>query len=774
MPLFNVTQVQNGTGLGDFMFGDPYGGADHRIFGNSGDDVIYGDADYFHIIHGTSAASAFNITDGTAFWSKYENAEIRNATTVPHTSLYVAPEAGTTVWYKVTVAAGATITLDVDFGYDPTIIGGDSLDVELRILADDGLTELAAAGGGFENPGDLRFQSGADPFLQHTFVAAGVYLIQVGSDFGNANFGPFAGGEEFLLNVSLTGQSTTGGNPISGDDILIGGVGNDHIDGGGGDDNIQGGEGYDTIIGGTGNDYLVGDLGNDDFYILGNGSGVDIIIGGDGEDTLDLSRMTQSVWVNLASTGDQVQTRDGTVWRRMADMTGVEDITGTSFHDQFYGDGLGNRISGGAGNDTIYGRAGADTLTCGDGNDSVYGEADGDLLIAGAGTDDLNGGTGDDSLTYTSIFDVGAGLDTLDGGTGTDLFYADVFTHMMWVDLQTSGVELYTKSGTAWVAVANVRNIENISATRFNDEIHGDAKNNEFYGWDGNDTLDGRGGVDTIHGGKGYDTLIGGDLADILDGGADNDTFVFGSNFTGVDIVEGGTGHDTVDCSAFITKAWVDLTFAGAEVYTFNGGWKAIANTNSIENVFGSAVADELYGNDTGNTLIGGGGNDIIQGRKYADVLTGGSGSDTFKFSAGDTSLNGMFASEIITDFAKGAVGVGDEIDYGVNLAVGGSAATATVNQARINAATGVATFAAGSGTHISDAVADVLASFTAGGDAAGEFAFFRVNNAGPVWMVISDGVAGTTGGNDVFLQLTGVTSVNSINITAGDVTILG
>jgi len=107
-----------------------------------------------------------------------------------------------------------------------------------------------------------------------------------------------------------------------------------------------------------------------------------------------------------------------------------------------------------------------------------------------------------------------------------------------------------------------------------------------------------------------------------------------------------------------------------------------------------------------------------------------------------------------------------------VALTIGGSAAAATNTQASINATTGVATFAAGSGVILDDALTDIATRFTAATNTAGEFALFRVNNADNFYMFISDGAVGVTD-NDVVVELIGVTTIGSINLTGGDFTII-
>ena len=126
-----------------------------------------------------------------------------------------------------------------------------------------------------------------------------------------------------------------------------------------------------------------------------------------------------------------------------------------------------------------------------------------------------------------------------------------------------------------------------------------------------------------------------------------------------------------------------------------------------------------------------------------------------------------------IPSFTAGALGTGDLIDYTSALSIGGLAGTATASQASINQTTGVATFAAGSGTTLADALADVAASLSKAGDHAGAMAFFQVNGTGNENLFISDGTPGLTS-TDVVLSLAGISSINSIDLANGNLTVLG
>ncbi len=195
-----------------------------------------------------------------------------------------------------------------------------------------------------------------------------------------------------------------------------------------------------------------------------------------------------------------------------------------------------------------------------------------------------------------------------------------------------------------------------------------------------------------------------------------------------------------------------------------------VIGNNSNNKLTGNFYANSLSGLSGADNLIGGGGNDTLNGGSGADKVTGGTGSDTFKFSAGDSGQSSS-SDDAIADYAKGIVGVGDKIDFSSSLVIGGSSAGATDEQAKIDNKTAVATFAAGSGTSLSDALSDISSRFDASTDLAGEFAFFKVNNQGNYFMFISDGMSGVSA-KDVVVELVGVKTINGVSLIGGDLTI--
>jgi Ca2+-binding RTX toxin-like protein len=200
----------------------------------------------------------------------------------------------------------------------------------------------------------------------------------------------------------------TAGNDVmmgtSGDDVMYGLGGNDTICGGAGNDTIYGGTGRDWLRGGLGNDRLYGQNGCDwlqgeegnDLLVFGaavsgcastaeGGDGRDRfvidregdneIFGGPGRDTVDFRKAPIGIFVDLAS---------GQFWSLGSPPIGsliweVENVLGTDWADEVYGNGRRNSLFGFAGDDLILGRGGDDYLNGGAGL--------GDWMEGGAGDD---------------------------------------------------------------------------------------------------------------------------------------------------------------------------------------------------------------------------------------------------------------------------------------------------------------------------------------------------------------------------------------------------
>lgn len=374
-------------------------------------------------------------------------------------------------------------------------------------------------------------------------------------------------------------------------------------------------------------------------------------------------------------------------------MGDIENIRGSNFSDELYGNSLANRIDGGNGND---------------------------------------------------ILDGGLGADTLIGGAGNDTYFVDN-TRDTVTESTLSGID-EVKSTINYTLQSNIENLTLLGQTNLNGT--GNTLTNTIVGNGGNNIINGGAGSDTLIGSFGNDTYILDNIGDL----------VIEFLNEGVDSVQ-----SSVSVSGLLADDLIMALISRVENITLTGSSAINATGNDLNNI--------ITGNSGVNTLRGEGGTDILTGGRGADTLTGGSGRDTFVFTTGDSGQTAVTLDRI-SDYTKGAVGTGDLIDYVSNLTVGGSAIVAISSQASINMTTGLATFASGSGTTLSDALLDIASRMTAASDARGEFALFQVNNTGDYYAFVSDGTRGI-GSNDVLIQLVGVTSYSGIDLTGGNLTII-
>ena len=153
---------------------------------------------------------------------------------------------------------------------------------------------------------------------------------------------------------------------------------------------------------------------------------------------------------------------------------------------------------------TIVGTTGDDVLKGTDGDDVIVGLAGDDLIKGLGGNDTLCGQYGNDILVG------GAGDDVLWAGPGSD-----------WVSygLAPNGVVVHLGTGvsTGW-GTDQLRSIENILGSPWNDDLVGNGSRNVIKGGSGDDTIVGRRSSDHLYGGLGDDILRGKQGSDVLDG----------------------------------------------------------------------------------------------------------------------------------------------------------------------------------------------------------------------------------------------------------------
>ncbi len=397
----------------------------------------------------------------------------------------------------------------------------------------------------------------------------------------------------------------------NGNDVIFGTAGNNTLDGLAGNDIVYALAGNDSLIGGLGDDTLNGGLGND---TLNGGSGIDTADYSSGVvdppgpvGPQSVTGASSGVTVNLNLQGVAQNTGGAGI----DTLVSIENVFGTNFTDILTGNSASNVLSGLAGNDQLSGGGGNDTLNGGSGNDL------------------LNGGTGSDTASYSSA------------------------TAGVTVNLNTQSIAQNTVGAGSDTLVS----IENLSGSRFNDVLLGNAGNNVLAGRDGNDLLNGGAGIDTADystatagvtvnleqvgskstGGAGVDTLvsienlIGSNFNDTLYGtGLLNNTFNGGAGNDAItgdvcdnSIFNGGTGNDKLIISDFMNNTTLNGE-DGDDILGARTGLDATLN--------GGAGNDMLGASEATVTLNGGAGDDMIRiGNASGSTLNGGAGADTLE-----------------------------------------------------------------------------------------------------------------------------------------------
>jgi Ca2+-binding RTX toxin-like protein len=367
------------------------------------------------------------------------------------------------------------------------------------------------------------------------------------------------------------------------------------------------------------------------------------------------------------------------------------------------------------------------------------------------------------------IFRMNGGTDTLDGQGGFDRASYSRATAAVTVDLG-----LTTAQNTGY-GTATLKNIENLSGSRFDDVLTGNVSDNFFYLVGGNDVATMKGGNDVVEAGGVNAT---GQLATTAkaDGGAGVDTISFLSGTLGVS----GALAVTVDLSKTGFQdtgsgTYKLVNFENAQGTTANDTLTGDGNANTLygadgdDMLSGGGGADSLYGDkillgydeNTGldsavntrnsdaagvDTIKGGAGNDTIVGGGLGDQLDGGAGNDTFVYESVSDSSGA--SHDIIDNFDASQ----DKFDFTVTIAKVDTAVTkGTVSSDTFDAN-----------------IASAIGSAKLGAHEAVLFTPNKGDEAGHTFLLVDiNGKAGYQAGKDIVIELTHATHL--ADLTAGD-----
>jgi Ca2+-binding RTX toxin-like protein len=388
--------IITGTPADDSLFGTPNddtisgGGGHDYLRGNAGNDHLSGDDgdDYLDGGAGDDVLDGGNGIDRAAFHSSPVGV---------HVDLNIQGVAQDTGQGNDTLIGIENLSGTL---FDDTLIGngGDNW------IWGEGGNDVISAGAGNDlvevGPGNATADGGAD---NDTLSL----LDQISTAPAGVTVSLAAQGA-----VQVTGEGTM---LLTGFENVSGGVANDILTGDGGNNVLAGDLGNDLLSGGAGDDVLYGDgriivdshdsgtsgpiatyadvaaafsvpeaplTDGDD--ILEGGLGDDVLWGGGGNDTASYSHASgavQAVLGNGAAAGSSLGAEGNDT------LHDIENITGSTYDDDLFGNNGANVIAGGDGADQIRGNGGDDSLLGGNGDDFLNGGQGNDIIDGGAGWD---------------------------------------------------------------------------------------------------------------------------------------------------------------------------------------------------------------------------------------------------------------------------------------------------------------------------------------------------------------------------------------------------
>jgi Ca2+-binding RTX toxin-like protein len=456
------------------------------------------------------------------------------------------------------------------------------------------------------------------------------------------------------------------------------------------------------------------------------GNAVNTFEGMGGNDTITGNGNTQLSYLN-ATAGVTVDLAAGTATGDVSvgtdSFTGVTRVRGSQYDDTLLGSNQGGveQFIGGAGNDFIDGRGGNDraayssfvndTVTAGVTINLAAGTVTGDASV---GTDTLRSiefvrgsnfadhydATG---FTATSINagsagtnNTGAAFNEIEGMGGNDVITGNGNTRIAFYNA-TGGVTVDIQAGTATgdisVGSDTFTNVMSVAGSQFDDTFYGGANpsgtSEQFEGRAGNDLFDGRGGFDQAI--YNNDTAVTtGINVDMAAGIVTGDAAVGTDTLVSIESVRGTNLADTYVATGFSgasTDTGLANTFnefeglGGNDTITGNGNTRisfvSASGGVTVDLAAGTAIGNSSVGSDTilggvarvrgsnfNDTILGGFGNNILEGQDGNDRLTGREGNDTLNGGNGvDIAIfSGNYSDYVVTTGSSGNATVTDTV----------------------------------------------------------------------------------------------------------------
>ncbi len=409
-----------------------------------------------------------------------------------------------------------------------------------------------------------------------------------------------------------------------------------------------------------------------------------------GTDFIDFSNLSQGIHFDLADTATQTLIA-GVLAVKLNDGQTIENVSGTAFDDQLYGNDLDNEILASDGNDVVNGRGGANNLFVGTGADTVVFQnalaADtiistsdgvstvaldfsqqtlGPVVIDSGSTVVQDVVSGSLSLTLYATVNkiIGSSADdvitlsegsllVVPGSGHTTIKIVDSHAYYQTTrQLTFTGNATSTLDLSGLTALANV----NLNTTSAWQDLTTDGSL-QIYLQGTLGTIVGSAGGGTLTGNSSANHLVATGGTTTLIGGAGNDTLTFMGGTATIDPGSGANTIQVVDSAEYNVWGSIDLLASSGAILDLSGMNLAanvtLLNTTSMQTLATNAddstqtltlrlhsVPSILIGSSGGGSLIGTSGADTLVASDGNTTIDGGSGNDTFIVNGGNATIN--------------------------------------------------------------------------------------------------------------------------------------